>query len=71
MAEDVFPARKTPVKDPRRSQRREMEWADRIPDEEEERRGPMEETYRDGSLKNECWDGGIYEREHQDRRYDP
>ena len=64
MAEEVRPARKTPVKDPKQSQRREMEWADRIPDGEEERRGDREETYRDGSLKNECWNGGIYDREH-------
>ncbi len=64
MAEDERLTRKTPVKDPGRAQRREMEWADRIPDGEEERHDACEETYRDGSLKNECWDGGIYDREH-------
>lgn len=29
------------------------EWGDRLPDEEKE--PDTEETYRDGSLKNECW----------------
>lgn len=33
----------------------EKEWSDEIPDEEEERPEPYEETYRDGSSKNECW----------------
>ena len=35
---------------------REKEWADEIPDEEDERPEAYEETYRDGSAKNECWD---------------
>ena len=34
--------------------RKEREWADTIPDEEESRPEPYEETYRDGSAKNEC-----------------
>ena len=35
---------------------KEQEWNDHIPDpEEEERPEPYEETYRDGSSKNECW----------------
>jgi hypothetical protein len=35
----------------------EREYADEIPDDEEtERPEPYEETYRDGSAKNECWE---------------
>ena len=35
---------------------KEEQWQDEIPDEEgEERPEPYEETYRDGSAKNECW----------------
>ena len=34
---------------------KEQEWSDSIPDPEEERPEPYEETYRDGSSKNECW----------------
>ena len=34
---------------------REKEWADEIPDEENDLPEPYEETYRDGSAKNECW----------------
>lgn len=38
--------------------KQETEWADEIPDDEEtERPEPYEETYRDGSAKNECWAG--------------
>ena len=33
----------------------EKEWSDEIPDEEELPVEPYEETYRDGSTKNECW----------------
>ena len=39
------------------SDQREKEWNDTIPDEEEERPEPYEDTYRDGSAKNECWEG--------------
>ena len=42
----------------RNSDRREKEWSDGIPDPEEERPEPYEETYRDGSAKNECWESG-------------
>ena len=35
--------------------RKEMEWQDAVPDEEEEAPDPGEDTYRDGSSKNECW----------------
>ena len=38
-----------------RKDRREKDWADEIPDEEEDLPEPYEETYRDGSAKNECW----------------
>ncbi len=34
---------------------KEKEWADEIPDEEADAGEPYEETYRDGSMKNECW----------------
>lgn len=34
---------------------REQEWSDEIPNEENEPAEPYEETYRDGSAKNECW----------------
>ena len=41
----------------RKTDRKEKEWTDRIPDpEEENRQEPYEETYRDGSARNECWD---------------
>ena len=62
--DDKHTGRKTAVKQQKPPERREMEWADRIPDGEEDRRGSCEETYRDGSLKNECWNGGDYERKH-------
>ena len=39
----------------RRNEKRGKDWADEIPDEENGRPEPYEETYRDGSLKNECW----------------
>ena len=39
----------------RKADVQEKEWSDAIPDEEEERPEPYEETYRDGSAKNECW----------------
>ena len=39
----------------RKMDKREKEWADEIPDEEEIRPEPYERTYRDGSAKNECW----------------
>ena len=36
--------------------KKEREYADEIPDDEEtERPDPYEETYRDGSARNECW----------------
>ena len=35
--------------------RREKEWADQMPDEDNTMPEPYEETYRDGSMKNECW----------------
>ena len=39
----------------RKTDQREKEWSDGIPDPEEERPDPYEETYRDGSAKHECW----------------
>ena len=35
--------------------KKEQEYADEIPDDEEETRSPYEPTYRDGSAQNECW----------------
>ena len=39
----------------RKAEQKEKEWADEIPDIEEELADPTGETYRDGSAKNECW----------------
>ena len=39
----------------RKTDQREKEWSDEIPDEEEERPSPYEKTYRDGTAANECW----------------
>ena len=39
----------------RKTDKREKEWSDEIPDEEELPEELNEETYRDGSAKNECW----------------
>ena len=36
-------------------EKKEKEWDDEIPDDEEERPEPYEDAYRDGSMKNECW----------------
>lgn len=37
------------------TEKKAAEWSDAIPDPEEELPEPYEETYRDGSAKNECW----------------
>lgn len=34
---------------------KEQRWADRLPDEEDEREDAPERPYRDGSAVNECW----------------
>ena len=39
----------------RRTDLEAQEWSDGIPDLEEEWPDDQEETYRDGSPKNECW----------------
>ena len=39
----------------RNTERKEKDWTDEIPDEEDSLPEPYEETYRDGSAKNECW----------------
>ena len=39
----------------RNTERKEKDWTDEIPDEEDSLPEPYEETYRDGSVKNECW----------------
>ena len=40
-----------------RTEKKAEEWSDEIPDPEEEFPEADEETYRDGSNKNECWNG--------------
>ena len=40
-----------------KAQKEATEWADEIPDPEENYPETDEETYRDGSTKNECWAG--------------
>ena len=42
------------VLDPKNN-KKEEQWADEIPDPETEMPDEYEETYRDGSAKNECW----------------
>lgn len=44
-----------PKTTPEQRDRRAREWADAIPDDAD-RDNAYEATYRDGSLKNECWD---------------
>lgn len=39
----------------RPSIKREKDWNDDIPDEEEYQPEPYEKPYKDGSTKNECW----------------
>ncbi|MBR5109075.1 MAG: hypothetical protein IK099_02675 [Clostridia bacterium] len=41
-----------PVSDMKSAAEKERDWADRT---EEASAAPYEETYRDGSMKNECW----------------
>ncbi len=43
---------KPPVSNPKTAVLRERAWGDRT---DEPDPGPAEETYRDGSMKNECW----------------
>ena len=38
-----------------KTNKKEEQWADEIPDPETEMPEEYEETYRDGSAKNECW----------------
>lgn len=37
--------------------KKEREYADEIPDDEETEQPEYEPTYRDGSAQNECWGG--------------
>ncbi|MBR3108292.1 MAG: hypothetical protein IKH30_14115 [Clostridia bacterium] len=46
------PPRKTIVSDPQSAVLKERAWGDRSDEPAPE---PCEETYRDGSMKNECW----------------
>ncbi len=52
----------------RKTEQREREWADAIPDEENTLPEPYEETYRDGSAKHECWDDRERNRQRSVRR---
>ena len=36
-------------------EKKEQDWSNEIPDEEDDHQEPYEPTYRDGSAKNECW----------------
>ena len=38
----------------RKTDKREKEWSDEIPDEEESFPEPYEQTWKDGSAKHEC-----------------
>lgn len=49
--------------------KKEQDYADVIPDEEQEVPA-YEQTYRDGSLQNECWAGGNYQSKNSEREYD-
>ncbi len=49
--------------------KKEQDYADVIPDEEQEVPA-YEQTYRDGSLQNECWAGGSYQSKNSEREYD-
>lgn len=40
----------------RQDEKRARDWNDEIHDDEDYQPAPYEETYRDGSAKNECWD---------------
>ena len=46
------PSVKKPIFSMKSSSVKERDWADRT---EEPNAEPCEETYRDGSMKNECW----------------
>ena len=39
----------------RKTDQEEKQWADDIPDMEEEWPDDREPVYRDGSVRNECW----------------
>ncbi len=39
----------------RTAEKKEREWNDEIPDEENDLPEEYEATYRDGSARNECW----------------
>ena len=39
----------------RPTEKRELEWNDEIPDDENRQPEPYEPTYLDGSAQNECW----------------
>ncbi len=44
---------------PDEKEKKSLDWSDRIPDPDEADEG-YEPTYRDGSMKNECWDDRSY-----------
>ena len=38
-----------------KAEKKEMDWADDIPDPEEEQPEADEKAYRDGNVQHECW----------------
>ena len=48
-----------PKIDPEQRDRRAREWADAIPDDADQDNA-YEATYRDGSLRNECWNDSAW-----------
>ena len=40
-----------------KTEKKATDWADEIPDPEDEQPEAYEKTYRDGSAQNECWAG--------------
>ena len=49
-----------PKSTPDGQERKARDWADAIPDEDEPASDAYEPTYRDGSLKNECWNDSFW-----------
>ena len=49
--------------------KKEQSYADAIPDDEQEVPA-YEQTYRDGSLQNECWAGDGYQHKNREREYE-
>ena len=39
----------------KQKEQKELDWADRLPDSEQDSAADYEKTYRDGSAVHECW----------------